>query len=146
MNVFVQNKKAGHDYEYVKKFEVGMVLEGWEVKSLKMNNCSLKEAYIDEFHGELWIYGMHITKWKNGSPLFPMNETRPRKLLLSKAEFEFLIGRKQQKGFTIVPVDLHMSRKYIKMTIALARGVKEFEKREKEKKREIERDIRRENF
>jgi SsrA-binding protein len=145
MSLFIPNKKASHDYEFIKKFEAGLALDGWEVKSIKAGNCSIKEAYVDEFKGEMWVYGMHITKWKQGD-IANMKEVRPRKLLLSKGEINYLNGRKQQKGLTIVPADLHISRKFIKMTLALARGTKEYEKRDKEKKREIERDIKKERI
>jgi len=143
MTFLTKNKKAFFDYEVLKKYEAGMVLQGWEVKSIKARNVSIKEAYIDQYKSGLWIYGMHVTKWKHGDSDFEMVETRPRKLLMSKREIEFLMGRKQQKGLTIVPLDIHLSRGYVKMNIALAKGKKEYEKRRKLKEKDMDRTLKR---
>ncbi|MBD3362948.1 SsrA-binding protein SmpB [Candidatus Dojkabacteria bacterium] len=145
MKILGKNKKAFRDYEIIKRFEAGMVLEGWEVKSIKSRNFSLKESHVSQRHGEMWIYGMHVSSWKFGGSLEEMDEQRPKKLLLHKKEIEYLIGSEQRKGLTIIPLSVYLERGFIKIEIALAKGKKQYDKRkkikERDQKRRIERDL-----
>lgn len=141
-----KNKKAYFDYTIQKEFQAGLVLDGWEVKSIKLNNFSLKESYVSQFKNEIWIYGMHISKWKQGGNAADMNEIRPKKLLLNSREVRYLIEQEKRAGLTIVPLNVHLSKSRIKIQIALGKGKQKADKRsaikEKEQKREINRDLR----
>lgn len=145
MKVIVNNKKAFHSYQLLKEYEAGILLKGWEVKSIKKGDVSLKESYVDFDKAELFIFNFYIKPWKFTADLAESAATQPRKLLLHKTEIAQLFGKKQQKGLTIVPIDIHLNRGYIKLNIALAKGLTKGDKRavikEREQKREIERDL-----
>jgi len=145
MKVLARNKKALFNYEPLKHYEAGIVLQGWEVKSIKAGNVSLKESYITLKDGEPWLVGAHVSKWPGMKEATGV-ETRHRKLLLNKGELKKLLEGKSIKGNTIVIINFHLSNKRIKAQIAIARGKKQYDKRqklrEKDMKRQIERDLR----
>lgn len=137
-----RNRKALHEYHVVERFEAGIVLAGPEVKSIREGKASLTEAFARVDGGEAWLYGMHVTPYDPANR-WNLDATRPRKLLLSKRELRRLIGATQEKGLTLVPLELHTKRGFIKVELALARGKKLHDKREDVKKRDAEREIQR---
>lgn len=140
--ILANNKKAYFDYFIEDKFEAGIELVGSEVKSAKAGRVSIKESFIRIIKNEIFIMGMSIVPWEFGSVYNP-EERRVRKLLLHKKEIRKLFEKVTQKGYTIVPLDVHLSKGYIKINIALARGKKTYDKREAIAKRDVNRDIQR---
>jgi len=138
--ILARNKKAFFDYFVEDKFEAGIELVGSEVKSVKNGSVSIKEAFVRIIKGEIFIMGMSITPWQYGSVYNP-EERRVRKLLLHKKEIKKLHEKVTQKGYTIVPIDVHLSKGKVKIEIALARGKKNYDKRESIAKKDAERDI-----
>lgn len=136
----IDNRKAFHDYFIEEKYEAGLVLEGWEVKAIRAGRANIKEAYIIIRNEELFILGMHITPLTSASTHIRPDPVRTRKLLLHAREIAKLIGKVERAGFTLVPLDLHYAKGRIKATIGLAKGKKQYDKREDEKKRDWERD------
>ena len=136
----VSNKKAYHDYFIEEKYEAGLVLEGWEVKAIRAGRVQLKDTYIIVRDGELWLLGGHISPLLSASTHVHPDMTRTRKLLLKADENKRLIGKVEQKGYTLVPLDLHYQRGKIKCEIALARGKAQHDKRHSEKEREWQRE------
>jgi SsrA-binding protein len=132
----VDNKKAFHDYFIEEKFEAGLVLEGWEVKSIRAARVALKEAYVVVKSGEVFLIGCHISPLPTASTHIHPDPTRSRKLLLKAAEISKLIGKTERAGYTLVPLDLHYSKGRIKLQIGLAKGKKQHDKRAAEKDRE----------
>jgi SsrA-binding protein len=139
----IQNRKAFFDYTVEERFEAGLVLEGWEVKAIRAGQAQLKEAYVIVRGGEIFLLNAHITPLKTASTHIQPEPTRTRKLLLNAAEIRKLIGKVERSGYTLVPLDLHYSKGRIKLNIGLAKGKRQFEKRdatrEKEWKREQQR-------
>lgn len=137
-----RNKKALHEYHVIEQLEAGIVLTGPEVKSIRDGKVSLAESFARVDSGEVWLYDMHISPYDPASR-WNTDPTRPRKLLLKNKEIRRLIGATREKGLTLVPLDLYISRGYVKVGLALARGKKLYDKREdikrKDAKREIER-------
>ncbi|MCU0811599.1 MAG: SsrA-binding protein SmpB [Thiobacillaceae bacterium] len=136
----VDNKKAFHDYFIEEKFEAGLVLEGWEVKSIRAARVQLKEAYVVVKNGEVFLIGCHISPLPTASTHIHPDPTRSRKLLLKAAEISKLIGKTERAGYTLVPLDLHYSKGRIKLQIGLAKGKKQHDKRAAEKDREWQRE------
>ena len=136
----VQNKKAFHDYFIEEKYEAGVVLEGWEVKAIRAGRVQLKEAYIVIRKGELFLIGSHISSLPAASTHIRPDPVRTRKLLLHAEQISELIGKVERAGYTLVPLDLHYKAGKIKLEIGLARGKKQYDKRESEKRKEWERD------
>lgn len=132
----IDNRKAFHDYFIEEKYEAGLVLEGWEVKAIRAGRANIKEAYVIIRGAELFILGMHITPLSSASTHVKADPVRTRKLLLHAGEISKLIGKVERAGFTLVPLDLHYTKGRIKATIGLAKGKKEYDKREDEKKRD----------
>ena len=143
--IIANNKKAFHEYFIEERYEAGIELKGTEVKSLRNGRASIKEAYVDVRNGEVFIYEMHIPPYEQGN-IHNVDPKRVRKLLLHKKEINRLIGQKQRKGYTIVPLSLYFSNGKAKLEIALAKGKKLYDKRktiaEKEAKRRIDRSLR----
>ena len=135
----IQNKKAFHDYFIEEKYETGIVLEGWEVKSIRAGRCQIKEAYVVVRKGEIFITGCHISPLETVSTHVSPDPTRTRKLLLRAEEINKLIGKVERAGYTMVPLDVHYSRGKIKLEIGLAKGKKQHDKREAENEREWQR-------
>jgi SsrA-binding protein len=141
-SIIIKNKSAGFNYELFERFEAGLVLKGAEVKSIRQGKASIKEAYALLRQGEVWIYNMDIAPYEH-SRAENYNPKRPRKLLLKKQEIKRLIGKVQERGFTIIPCSLYFKNGYAKLEIALAKGRKLHDKRQKIRKREFERQLRR---
>ena len=135
-----RNKKALFDYHVVEAFEAGLVLTGPEVKSIRAGKASLGEAFARVDNGEVWLHDMHISPYDPASR-WNTDPVRPRKLLLRNKEIRKLIGASKETGITLVPLDLYIARGFVKVTIALARGKKLFDKRESLKKKDAEREI-----
>ncbi|CUX44977.1 SsrA-binding protein SmpB [Clostridium sp. C105KSO13] len=142
--LIANNKKAYHDYFILEKHEAGIVLHGTEVKSLRMGQCSIKEAFIRVEDGEIFIYGMHISPYEKGN-IFNKDPLRVRKLLLHKNEINKLFGKMKEKGNTLVPLRVYFSDSLVKVEIGLAKGKKQYDKREdiakKDQKREAQREF-----
>lgn len=142
MKLLANNKKAYHDYFIEEKYEAGISLSGSEVKSMKQGKVSIKESFIGDRNGEMFIYGMHVTPYDHAYDK-DIDPTRTRKLLLHKKEINKLIGKKTQAGYTIVPLRVYESEGLVKIEIALAKGKKQYDKRDslkaKDDKRKIDR-------
>lgn len=145
--VIARNKRALRDYHILDRYEAGLVLTGPEVKSLRAGKASIAEAFARVERDEVWLHGAHVTTYDPAGP-WNHDPTRPRKLLLHRREIRRLIGATQEKGLTLVPLELYFRRGIAKVTLALARGKKLHDRREDLKRkaadREMERAIRRE--
>ncbi len=128
----VQNKKAFHDYSIEERFEAGLVLEGWEVKSIRAGQVQIGESYVIVRSGELFLLNGHITPLKTASTHINPEPDRTRKLLLNAAEIRKLIGKVERAGYSLVPLEMHYSKGRIKLEIGLAKGKRQFEKRASE--------------
>lgn len=139
------NKKALHDYAVVEKFEAGIVLSGSEVKSAKNSQINLKGSYVTiDSHSEVQLIGASITAYKSaGKTLGEYKPDHTRKLLLKKKEIDYLRGKSQEKGLTILPISVYTKGGLIKVELGLVRGKKQFDKRETIRRRETDRQIRR---
>jgi SsrA-binding protein len=133
------NRKARHDYHLEQSFEAGMVLEGWEVKSLRAGRVQLADSHVIIKRNEAWLLGALITPLPSASTHVEPDPTRSRKLLLNLSELNKLIGSVEQKGYTIVPLQLYWKRGRAKLEIALAKGKKTFDKRQSAKERDWQR-------
>lgn len=137
------NRKARHEYEILETMEAGVVLKGPEVKSIRNGKVSLAGSFARVDDGEVWIHDMHVTPYDPASR-WNADPTRPRKLLLNAAEIRRLIGATQEKGLTLVPLELYFKRGFAKVAIGLARGKKLHDKRETLKRRTHQREMERE--
>lgn len=136
----IQNKKAFHDFFIEEKFEAGLVLEGWEVKSIRAGRVQLKESYVIVKQGAIWLIGCHISPLATASTHVHPDPTRIRKLLLKAGQIDKLIGKVERAGYTLAALDMHYRNGRIKLEIGLAKGKKQHDKRETEKNREWERE------
>jgi SsrA-binding protein len=136
----VANRKAYHDYFVEEKFEAGLALEGWEVKAIRAGRAQLKEAYVVVKNGEILLIGAHVTPLSTASTHVHADPTRTRKLLMHRKEISRLVGQVERAGYTLVPIDLHFSKGRIKLEIGLAKGKKQYDKRESEKQRDWNRE------
>ena len=135
MKIIANNKKANHDYFINEKFEAGIVLTGSEVKSLRVNTGSIKESYIADKEGELWLTNCYIKKYSSSNESSDTN--RDRKLLVSKKELHKILGASKKEGMTIVPIILYFNTKGLaKLTIGIAKGKKKQDKRNSIKDKE----------
>ncbi len=134
------NKKAFHDYFIEEKHEVGLALEGWEVKAIRAGRVQIKESYVVVKRGEVYLLGCHISPLPTASTHIHPDPVRTRKLLMHRQEINKLIGKVERAGYTLVPLDMHFQRGRVKLEIGLAKGKKQHDKREAEKKREWERE------
>ena len=139
VRVIASNKKARHDYFIEDTYEAGIVLHGTEIKSLRQGHCSIKESFVRIDNGEVIIYGMHINPYEKGN-IFNKDPLRPKKLLLHQSEINKLEGQTAQKGFTIVPLQVYLSKGRVKMEIGLARGKKLYDKRDSIAKKDQQRE------
>ena len=130
------NKKARHDYFIEDRFEAGLVLQGWEVKSLREGRAQLTESYIVINNSEAWLFGFHVSPLLSASTHITPDPTRTRKLLLHRRELDRLIGAVERKGYTLVPLALYWKKGRAKLEIALARGKQNQDKRTADKDRE----------
>jgi len=136
------NKQARREHELLDKYEAGIVLSGPEVKSARLGHVKLQGTYITIARGELHLVGAHIGKYAPAGPQPSYEPTRTRKLLIHKKELLGLVGKIQQKGLTLVPLELYTAGRRIKISFALARGKKLHDKREDIKKRDLDREAR----
>ena len=136
----VENRKAFHDYFIEERYEAGLVLEGWEVKSIRAGRVQLKEAYVTLLQAEPFVIGMHVSPLPTASTHVRADPTRSRKLLLNAEEIRKLVGKVEQRGYTLVPLDLHYTKGRVKIAIGLAKGKKQHDKRETEKERDWQRE------
>ena len=137
------NKKAYFDYFIEDKYEAGVALHGTEVKSIRMGKCSIKESYIKIEDGEVFIYGMHISPYEKGN-IFNKDPMRIKKLLMHKYEINKLNGKLQQKGLTLVPLQVYIKGGLVKVEVGLARGKKLYDKRESLAKKDMKREAEKE--
>lgn len=135
-NTIVQNKKARHDYFIEEKFEAGMELQGWEVKSLRAGKAQLTDSYVIFKNSEAWLLGSQIQPLATVSTHFVSDPQRTRRLLLNRRELNKLIEANEQKGYTVVATALYWKRHMVKCQIALAKGKQHHDKRESEKQRD----------
>ncbi len=135
-----ENRRARYDYYIEEKFEAGIVLEGWEVKAIRAGQVQLTDGYVMIKGGELYLIGCRINPLRTTSTHVSPLADRTKKLLMKKDEIRRLIGKIEQKGFTLVPLNLHFTGSNVKADIALAKGKAEHDKRDTEKKRDWERE------
>ena len=135
-----QNKKAFHDYFVEERFEAGMVLHGWEVKAIRAGRAQINDAYVIVKDGALWLIGAHVSPLQAASTHVTPDPARTRKLLLHAAEIRRLIGQVAQRGYALIPLDLHYAKGRIKLQIGLARGKLTHDKRASEREREWQRE------
>lgn len=134
------NKRARHDFFIEESYEAGLALEGWEVKSLRDGRVNLQEAYVLIRNGEAYLIGCNIPPLQTASTHISTDPTRTRKLLLNRRELGRLIGATEQRGYTIVPLNMHWKRGVAKLDIGLARGKKQYDKRADVKQRDWQRE------
>jgi SsrA-binding protein len=139
MNI-VDNKKAFHEYFIEERYEAGLMLEGWEVKAIRAGRSQLKEAYVVLKKEEVWLIGCHISPLPTASTHIHPDPVRSRKLLLHAHEIRKLIGKVQQAGYTLMPLNLHFTKGRVKIEIGLAKGKKLHDKRAVQKDRDWQRE------
>ena len=144
MKLVANNKKAYHDYFIEEKYEAGLALHGTEVKSLRMGKCSVKESFFRIENGEVFVYGMHISPYEKGN-IFNKDPLRVKKLLMHKYEINKLVGKLDEQGYTLVPLQVYFKDGKAKIEVGLAKGKKLYDKRQdiakKDQRRENERDF-----
>ena len=149
IKLIANNKKAYFDYFIDEKFEAGISLVGTEVKSLRMGTCSIKESFVRIVNNEVMIFGMHISPYEKGN-IFNKDPLRERKLLMHRYEINKLKGKIQEKGYTLVPLQVYFKGSLVKVQIGLARGKKLYDKRadiaKKDQRRELEKDFKVKNL
>lgn len=136
----IENRKAFHDYFIEERYEAGLALQGWEVKAIRAGRSQLKEAYVIVRNGEVRLIGAHISPLPSASTHVAADPVRTRKLLLHAEEIRKLIGKVERAGYTLVPLNLHFTKGRIKLEIGLAKGKKQYDKREVDKKRDWQRE------
>ncbi len=137
----VDNRKAFHDYFIEDRYEAGLVLQGWEVKAIREGKVQIKEAYVIINHGEIFLFGAHISALPTASTHIHPEAVRTRKLLLHSEEIDKLIGKVERSGYTMVPLNLHYKGGRVKCEIGLAKGKKMHDKRASEKERDGKREV-----
>lgn len=135
-----ENKKAFFDYFIEERYEAGLVLVGWEVKAIRANRAQIKEGYVILKRGAFYLIGAHISALPEASTHVIPDPVRTRKLLLHEEEIKKLIGRVEQRGYTLVPLNLHYKGGRIKLEIGLAKGKKQHDKRDAEKEKDWKRE------
>lgn len=147
--LIANNKKAFHDYFIDETYEAGIALHGTEVKSLRMGKCSIKEAFIRIQDGEVYVYGMHVSPYEKGN-IFNKDPLRAKKLLMHRYEINKLAGKIQEKGYTLVPLQVYFKNGRAKVEVGLARGKKLYDKRQdiakKDQRREAEKEFKVKNL
>ncbi|SFZ77705.1 SsrA-binding protein SmpB [Chitinimonas taiwanensis] len=139
----IDNRKAFHDYFIEDRFEAGLVLEGWEVKSIRAGRVQIKEGYVILRNGAFWLVGAHISPLTSASTHVLPDPTRSRKLLLNQAEINKLIGKVERAGYTLAPLDMHYKGGRVKLAIGLAKGKKLHDKRSSERDKDAQREVQR---
>ena len=138
--IITVNRKARHDYEIIDTYEAGLVLLGTEVKALRAGKANLKDSFARLKNGEVWLHGVHISPYSHGT-YNNHDPERTRKLLLNRREIRKLVGRVEEAGLTLVPLRLYFKDGKAKVQIALARGKKQYDKRQDIAKRDVQREI-----
>ena len=133
------NKKARHDFHIEDRFEAGLVLQGWEVKSLRDGRAQLKESYVVLKEGEAWLIGCHVSPLPSASTHVKTDPVRSRKLLLNRSELNRLVGLVERKGYTLVPLAMYWKKSRAKLEIGLAKGKRQHDKRASDKDRDWQR-------
>lgn len=136
----VENRKAFHDYFIEERYEAGMALDGWEVKAIRAGRAQLSDGYVIVRNGELFLIGANIAPLPTVSTHFVPDPTRSRKLLLHAEEIKRLVGKVEQRGYTLVPLNLHYSKGRIKLEVGLARGKLKHDKRATEREKDWNRE------
>lgn len=139
-STIAENRKARHDYFIEDRYEAGLALEGWEVKSLRAGRAQLKESYVYLRNGEAWLFGAHFSPLVSASTHVQPDPTRTRKLLLHRHQLDHLVGAVERRGYTVVPLNLHWKAGRAKLEIGLARGKKQHDKRAADKARDWQRE------
>jgi len=143
MKVIARNKKAKFEYHILETYEAGIVLKGSEVKSIRMGKVSLSDAFAQVVNGEIFLFNMHISPYEKAGE--GLEAKRDRKLLLNKSEIRKIDGKLKTRGLTLVPLEVFIKKSFVKITLALAKGKKEYEKKrkiiEKEQRREMKKYI-----
>lgn len=139
-STIARNKKAGHDYYIEERYEAGIVLEGWEAKSLREGRVNIKESYVLMKDGEAFLFGAHINPLPTASTHIKPDPVRTRKLLLNRSELHKLIGLTERRGYTLVPTAMYWKKGRAKLEIGLGKGKKQHDKRTAEKERDWQRD------
>lgn len=149
VKLIANNKKAYHEYFIDETYETGIALHGTEVKSLRMGKCSIKESFIRVEHGEVFVYGMHISPYEKGN-IFNKDPLRVKKLLMHRYEINKISGKIKEKGYTLVPLKVYFKGSLVKVEIGLARGKKLYDKRQdiakKDQRREAEKEFKVKNL
>lgn len=140
--IVARNRKARHEFDILETFEAGLALKGPEVKSLREGQVAFHDAFARIERGEAWLYSLHISPYEQANRA-NVDPLRTRRLLLHKQEIRKLVGQVEEKGLTLVPLDIYFVRGYAKMTIAVARGRKLHDKREALKRKQLDREARR---
>lgn len=140
MASITENRKAGFDYFIEERLEAGLALEGWEVKAIRAGRVQIQEAYVIVRGAELFLIGAHITPLATASTHVNPDPTRTRKLLLHEKEIATLIGKVERAGYSLVPLDLHYTRGRIKLALGLAKGKRQYDKRETDKAKDWQRE------
>ncbi len=136
------NRRARRDYEVVEKFEAGIVLRGSEVKSIRLGKVDLKDSFARVKEGELFLYNLHIPPYTHADARY-IDPERERKLLMTKKEINYLVGKTREKGLTLIPLKVYIKGRYVKVELGLSRGKSRYDRREDYKAREAKRDIER---
>ena len=139
-NTIAQNKKARFDYFIEERFEAGLALQGWEVKSLRAGKAQLVDSFVMVRNGEAWLHGSHLTPLSSASTHVNPEPARIRKLLLNRREIDRLTGLVERKGYTLVALELYWNKGRVKLALGLAKGKKQHDKRTTEKERDWDRD------
>lgn len=142
IKLVAQNRKARHEYEVLDTYEAGIALQGTEVKSLRQGKANLKDSYAIVESGEVFLHHLHISPYEPGSR-YNHEPERPRKLLLHRGEIRRLIGKTQQQGLTLVPLRVYFRQGKVKVELALARGKKQFDRRQELARRQAQREVER---
>lgn len=140
LKTFCTNRKARYDYHIEETYETGIALLGSEVKSIRQGRANLRDSFAAFERGELFLHNCHISPYAQASRFNP-EPLRPRKLLMRRQEMERLRGKVEEKGLTLVPLSLYLKGRYVKVELALARGKKQYDRREDIKRREAEREV-----
>lgn len=143
VKIITRNRKAQHDYHVEQTYQAGIVLQGSEIKSIRSNNINLRDGFVQERNGELWLIGVHISPYEQASLFGHHDPTRPRKLLLHRKEIAQIIDKSRERGYTIIPIMVFLQGGRAKVEIALAKGKKQYDKRDAIAKRDADREMRR---
>ncbi|MEK7664038.1 MAG: SsrA-binding protein SmpB [Patescibacteria group bacterium] len=143
MQIYAENRKAYYDYNILEKYEAGLVLQGHEVKSIKGGHINLTSSYVVFKGSEPYLIGAKVPPYQPKNTLSDYNPERSRKLLLNKKEIDYLAGKSNEKGFSLIPLKVYEKSGRIKLEFGLAKGKRKYDKKEKIKSRDVERQIRR---